>query len=201
MGADPFSVLGLERGASADDVLAARRRLAKDLHPDVGGDQVRMQEVNAAAQAALAIVSGSSDAAAGTPPSPRRRGAPSGSTRAAGSAGDRGWRVAQDSPSLTIEALPAEAFEAIAVVTTWIGEALIDDPPYLLEAHLYEPFECWCRIELVPDAGASSVSLTVAVDDGTLPDVDAVRDVYVANLNRLDWDEVAQPPGASPPPP
>ena len=106
--------------------------------------------------------------------------------------------MAQDSPSFTVEALPVEAFEAIAVVTSWMGEVLVDDPPYLLEAHLYDPFECWCRVELVPDAGASSVSLVVAVETGDgLVDVDAVRDEYVANLNRLDWSD----PDATPPRP
>jgi hypothetical protein len=38
----------------------------------------------------------------------------------------------------------------------------------------------------VPDAGSSTVSLTVAAIDGApAPDVEAVRDLWVANLNRL----------------
>jgi hypothetical protein len=94
--------------------------------------------------------------------------------------------VQQDMPSFTIDALPAESFEALLIVTTWMGELLVDDPPYVLEAHLLEPGPCWCRLDLVPDAGGSTVTLTVAaVGDVPAPDVEAVRDVWVANLNRL----------------
>ena len=91
-----------------------------------------------------------------------------------------------DVPSFTIDALPVEAFEALLVVTSWIGELLVDEPPYLLDVHLYEPGHCWCRLELVPDAGASTVSLTVASIGGVpAPDVEAVRDAWVAHLNQL----------------
>jgi hypothetical protein len=69
---------------------------------------------------------------------------------------------------------------------------LVDEPPYLLDVHLYEPAECWCRLELVPDAGSSTVSVTVAaVESGPFPDVDEVRDVWIAHLNQLGrWDGV-----------
>ena len=82
-----------------------------------------------------------------------------------------------DAPSFTIDSLPVEAFEALLVVTSWIGEVLVDDPPYVLEVHLDEPSPCWCRLDLVPDAGSSTVSLTVASIDGTpAPDIEEVRD-------------------------
>ena len=91
-----------------------------------------------------------------------------------------------DAPSYTIDVLPAEAFEALLIVTSWIGEVLVDDPPYVLEVFLQEPTPCWCRLDIVPDAGASMVSLMVAaVEGGEVPDIDAVRDVWVANLNSL----------------
>ncbi len=71
-------------------------------------------------------------------------------------------------------------------MTSWMGEVLVDDPPYVLEVHLIEPAPCWCRFDLVPDAGGSTVTLTVASIDGTpAPDVELVRDTWVANLNRL----------------
>jgi hypothetical protein len=96
-------------------------------------------------------------------------------------------RVQHDFPSFTIDALPAEAFEALLVVASWIGELVVDDPPYLLEAQLDDPVPCWCRLELVPDAGGSTVSLTVVFDGLPQEGVDAetVRDTWVANLNRL----------------
>lgn len=47
---DPHDVLGVPRGASAADVQAAYRRLARRYHPDApdGGDPARMRAVNAA---------------------------------------------------------------------------------------------------------------------------------------------------------
>ena len=85
-----------------------------------------------------------------------------------------------------IEALPVVAFEALLVVTSWIGEVVVDEPPYQLDVLLLDPLRCWCRLDLVPDAGASTVSLTIAaLPDEPLPDIDDVRDLWVASLNRL----------------
>jgi hypothetical protein len=50
-GMDPFDVLGLEPGASAEEAGAAYRHLAKRWHPDRGGGaaaQARMAEINVA---------------------------------------------------------------------------------------------------------------------------------------------------------
>ena len=69
-----------------------------------------------------------------------------------------GGRLAHDVASFTIEALPAEAFEALLIVATWLGEVVVDEPPYQLDVVLGEPFDCWCRLDLVPDAGASTVA-------------------------------------------
>ena len=51
MAADPFAVLGIAPDASAEEVAAAYRRLAKQWHPDRGGgpdSARRMAEINAA---------------------------------------------------------------------------------------------------------------------------------------------------------
>lgn len=96
-----------------------------------------------------------------------------------------------DHPSFTIEALPAEAFEGLLVVAAEIGDVIDDDPPYRLEVALIDPIRGWCRIELTPDAGACTVSLSVASEPGGAPpDVDAVRDVWIEALNRLDWADL-----------
>jgi len=96
--------------------------------------------------------------------------------------------VARDVPSFTVEALPVETFEAMLVVANWLGEVLDDDPPYRLETYLHEPLDCWCRLDVVPDAGASTVSLTVAgIDGGSTPDVLVVRDAWISGLNAIDW--------------
>ncbi len=162
MTTDPFAVLGVSPDATPDEVRSARRRLAAEFHPDHGGDAVRMGEINAAFDVVIAQLA---DRAV---PVPAYRG------------------VQHDSPSFTIDCLPVDAFEALLVVTSWMGEVLVDDPPYVLEVHLTEPGPCWCRLDLVPDAGGSTVTLTVAsVDGDPAPDVEAVRDAWVANLNRL----------------
>jgi hypothetical protein len=149
-----------------------------------------MREVNQAFDAAVRQLTGRATRSPASPPpepapadpapSPRR---PTGDVRRGGRS--RRVGVEHDVASFVIEALPVEAFEAVLVVVSWIGEALVDDPPYLLEAHLVEPAPCWCRFELVPDAGATTVSLTVAGIEGEAPSVDAVRDVLVDNLNQL----------------
>ncbi len=173
---DPFAALGLDRDATAADVRAARRRLAKAHHPDQGGDAEQMQVINEAADAALAATD--SPTVVAPPPS-----------TPPGSEAEPGRHITSDVPSFTVEALPVETFEALLVVTSWMGEVLDDDPPYRLDAYLSEPFDCWCRLDVVPDAGASTVSLTVAgLDDAPAPDVIAVRDAWITNLNIVDWE-------------
>jgi hypothetical protein len=180
--ADPFATLGLSDAASADEVRAARRELAKRHHPDRGGDAASMRTVNEAADAALARIDGCRP----EPVSGESRRDPSARKP---TADERiGGRVTCDMPSFTVEALPVETFEGLLVVASWIGEVLDDDPPYRLEVHLHEPSECWCRLDVVPDAGASTVSLTVAGLDSTpAPDIVAVRDLWIDQLNRVDW--------------
>ena len=184
---DPFAVLGLPPTATLDDVRAARRRLAKSVHPDHGGDEARMREVNRAFDLAVkAILRPPAAAAAAGPTGPAPPTSPSGSRRAQRPGRREGRRIEQDSPSFSIDLLPAEAFEALLVVISWVGEVLVDDPPYLLDALLREPQDCWCRIELLPEAGASMVSLTVAGLEGEdAPPVDDVRDLLVTLLNQL----------------
>lgn len=179
---DPYAILGVAPTATAAELASARRRLAQQHHPDLGGDDTAMQSLNVAYDEAVRRLS---DPVVEPPP---QASPPPAETRPYVSPpGRRPVRGLQhDAPSFTIDVLPAEAFEALLVVTSWIGEVLVDDPPYTLEVFLQEPTPCWCRLDLVPDAGASTVSLTVAgVDSDDMPDIDAVRDVWVANLNAL----------------
>lgn len=181
MSDDPFGVLGLGQGASVDDVRAARKELAKRHHPDRGGDAATMRRLNEAADAALARLAAADALSDDESPPDVSRSEPTVANRT-------GERIARDMPSFTVEALPVETYEGLLVVASWIGEVLDDDPPYRLETHLYEPVECWCQLDVVPDAGASTVSLTVAGLDGApAPDVDVVRDIWVELLNRVDW--------------
>jgi hypothetical protein len=183
---DAFALLGLTSDATTADVRAARRELAKAHHPDQGGDPAVMQAVNEAADRALALVGRPADEPADDPTRASRSGPDAPQRR---SDREPSWSgVATDVPSFTVEALPVETFEGLLIVASWIGEVLDDDPPYRLDTHLHEPVECWCRLDVVPDAGASTVSLTIAgVDGAPTPDIIAVRDLWIANLNAVDW--------------
>ncbi|MCY7297714.1 MAG: J domain-containing protein [Ilumatobacteraceae bacterium] len=183
MTTDPFEVLGVAPSATLAELSTARRRLAKRLHPDHGGDAGAMQALNAAFDEAVRLLSEPVAASNVAEPAPEPSAPPTSSTRT----GRRTVRgVQHDAPSFTIDVLPVEAFEALLVVTSWMGEVLVDDPPYLLEVFLHDPSPCWCRLDLVPDAGATTVSLMVASLEGDpAPDIDSVRDEWVANLNRL----------------
>jgi hypothetical protein len=186
--ADARQLLGLGDDADADAVRAARRRLAKALHPDVGGSAEAMQELNEATAIVLNALDEPAASAATATPSFRSqwKSRPSG-----------GFRqhvkvpVAHDVASFVIEALPVEAFEALLVATSWIGEVISDEPPYQLDVLMTDPIRCWCRLDLVPDAGASTVSLTIArlPDEPDLPDIDDVRDLWVQCLNDVGRSE------------
>jgi curved DNA-binding protein len=45
---DPWQILGVDRNATSDDVKKAYRKLAKDHHPDLGGDPDRFREIQQA---------------------------------------------------------------------------------------------------------------------------------------------------------
>ncbi len=183
MSPDPYVVLGVAPSATLAELSTARRRLAQHLHPDHGGDAGAMQGLNVAFEEAVRRLSEPAAAAPVVASAPEPSASPS-SARRAGRRTVRG--VQHDAPSFTIDVLPVEAYEALLVVTSWMGEVLVDDPPYLLEVFLHDPSPCWCRLDLVPDAGATTVSLMVAALEGDpAPDIDEVRDEWVANLNRL----------------
>ena len=175
----------MARSATLAELSAARRRLAQSLHPDHGGDAGAMQALNAAYEEAVRQL-----AVAGAPV-PEPAATPATAAHPESTTARRGRRhslrgVQHDAPSFTIDVLPVDAFEALLVVTSWMGDVLVDDPPYLLEVFLHDPSPCWCRLDLVPDAGATTVSLTVAALEGNpAPDIESVRDEWVANLNRL----------------
>lgn len=191
---DPLIVLGLPPDATLDDIDAARRALAKSAHPDVGGSLADMQRINAAAdEAARRLAAGR--IASNSPTAPAAPAADGAGTGAGGSGPGRRYGR-RDHPSFTIEALPAEAFEALLIVAGWLGDLIDDEPPYALEVALTHPIAGWCRLDLVPDAGSSTVSVTVAGEPGArppgsdAPDIETVRDAWIEGLNQLDWTDL-----------
>lgn len=190
--ADPFDLLGLAPTASSADVRAARRRLAKRLHPDHGGDISSMQDVNRAFELAMRAVRDRAEVA----PTAADVDAADVSMRAtersrgheAHDAADvprAAWWIDEDRPSFTIDALPVVAFEALLEVALRIGDVVADDSPYLFDVELRGAYACTCRVELVPDAGSSTVSLTVMGADREHwpPAAEAVRDLWISELN------------------
>lgn len=201
---DPFVVFGLDRTATLSELRAARRRLAFEVHPDrasagaAGADADAMQRLNVAFERCVAHLTGrrplappapsaSPEPPVGEPPVTRRPApSPPGPRR-------RRRFVDHDAPSFTVDALPAETFEALLIVAAAVGDVIDDDPPYRLECRMTDPISCWCRLDVVPDAGGSTVSLTVVAEvaesGGDVHDemvtAEAVRDVWVAELNQL----------------
>lgn len=167
----PHGILGVSETATAAEIRAARRELARVHHPDAGGDAAVMQQVNAAAAQALRALSAEPST---TSPDADETSEWVGTTL--------------DIPSFTVEALPVEAFEALLVAAAELGEVEDDDPPYELRTLLSAPLRCWCQLDIVPDAGASTVSVAIApADDHRVPSILDVRNAWIDALNRLDW--------------
>lgn len=182
---DPWLVLGLAPGSPPDAINEARRGLAKRAHPDVGGSVAAMQRINDAADEALRLSDAGAESSTQAAPVDGRS-----TTGRHPRPPQRVEHARYDHPSFTVEALPADTYEGLSIVATWLGEVLLDEPPYEMEVVLHEPLGGWCRLDVVPDAGASTVSLTVgALPGARTPDLDAVRDAWIDGLNRLDWSD------------
>jgi DnaJ domain len=180
---DPFAVLGVAPTATLAEVRAARRRLAMELHPDRGGDAVRMQEVNRAFDQVVRTLLGRT---APPPPAPTPRPSAAPPPRPTRPSAPRvGPWIQYDEPSFTIDVLPVDAFHALATAAEGLGDVRAEDPPYVLEVVLAEPWACWCRLELLPEAGGTTVMLVVAgLGRRRPPAIEDVRDLWIDTLNR-----------------
>ena len=172
---DPWAVLRVEPDATLRQLRAARRTLAKSAHPDLGGTSVDMARINAAFEDASRRID-----------EPPPRVATSGPRSQTSGTIWRRHRVEHDQPSFVVHCLPAEAFEDLLLVAAWLGDVHDHDPPYRLDVRLHEPEPCFCRLELVPDAGASTVSMSVEWEHEVVSvDLDGIRDLWIAGLNEL----------------
>jgi hypothetical protein len=169
---DPFLMLSVNRTATPEEIRRAWRDKARTAHPDAGGSDLAMQELNEALRKALELVGTSKIFKAVSPVLTRRE---------------------SDVSSFTVDALPAECFEALLVVAGICGAISHDEAPYQLEFSLHDAevegfLHGWCRCDLVPEAGATTVSLLVDTDEVSQGvSVEEVRDYLVANLNAIEW--------------
>jgi len=179
---DPWEVLGLDqRGATADGVRDARRRLAKLLHPDVvlggGGGRhavaeasARLADVNRAVELAMAdLATRGPQHLMGPGSQPPPVDVPMPAPSAADAAVWAGGEDAEDA-MFTIAHLPVDAFELLLLAFSSIGDPKVIDEPYLLEGQVDDPFVGVARVELAPEAGGSLVTVTtVASPRATTP--------------------------------
>lgn len=176
---NPFVVLGVDESATEQDLRQAWRHLAVRAHPDAGGSHEQMTQLNQALHLCLIQVR---ERAQQIEPikktlRPVRR------------------RIAQEMSSFTVNVLPVECWHALEIVAATCGPTIAAEPPYLLEFFLQDsPLEnaiqSWCRCDLVPEAGSTTVHVTVgSADELSAPELDNVRDFLVAELNELDWSD------------
>jgi hypothetical protein len=159
---DPWHELGLDVAtATVADVKLARRRLVKAHHPDLAagrgvpmtGD--RLVLVNQAAEQALAeiAVRGPARAPAATP-APMPAPGPESAIWLEGEA--------EADATFTIPHLPVEAFELLLLAFSSIGDPKEVDEPYVIEGMVDDPFLGMARVEVVPEAGGSIVTVTTS---------------------------------------
>jgi hypothetical protein len=157
---DPYGVLGLPPGAPPDEVRAARRALARALHPDLRSTDD--PAVRAAAERRLAEVNAAYDALAERDPPPEPSAA-----------------------VLTIAAFRPVAFEALVVAAADVGDVTDADEPFSLDVHVDGPPAGFCHLELFPEAGG-----TVVMIDSEAVDPLEIGASLVEALVRLGVDAV-----------
>jgi len=195
---DPFEVLGVSRNATLDEIRAAWKLQARSHHPDTGGTVQDMQHLNEALRLAVVeLKKAPSSTASNNEPSAKQddpatvRTSAHNNQRDARRTRQHVRRVSRDVSSFTVECLPVETFEALLIAISWYGEVVLEESPYLVEAILTDPYQCWVRFDIVPEAGASMVSVFVATYDGAVEVLsDHIRDLFVTSLNELDWNEI-----------
>ncbi len=169
---ESHDLLGLPAPATRSQIVEARRRLSLVHHPDRGGDAALMARINRAADELLTDLEEEDSTTRARPVRTER---------------DTSHKVVVDHPSFVIDVLPVLAHEVLTLAVVSIGEIVDDDPPYGLEftVNVAEPgaSRTWCRAEIVPDAGSSTVSL-VTESDGSV-DVERLRDLLVREINAL----------------
>ena len=64
-----------------------------------------------------------------------------------------------------------------------LGEVIDDEPPYRLEVMMFRPNDDWVVFDLVPDAGSTTV--TISIDGRPGQSIETIRDIWINALNGL----------------
>jgi hypothetical protein len=175
-----YQLLGVTRSSTVSEIVAARRVLAREFHPDRGGDPQHMALINLAFDAIIA--------SHGKEASQQITVTSANVSPADALAPETTSGFSVDHPSFTINALPAVAYEVLILAARVLGDISSDEPPYLLEVQLEDPPMTWCRLEIVPDAGSSTVSFVV---DKKI-DAQQIRDLWITTINEIGFSSREQ---------
>ena len=172
---DPYEILGVSNASTEEDLRLAWREKMRSSHPDVGGSHEETIHFNQALKDALALLA--------TRPS---------SKSASRDGASRVSRYTRDVSSFTVDVLPVECWHALEIVAGQCGAVIVEEPPYLLEFTMHDSglsdfIDAWCRCELVPEAGGTTVHVTVGSFAHSATNIELVRDHLVDSLNALDW--------------
>lgn len=172
----PFDILGVEPGATHVEIRTAWRIKAASRHPDAGGSHHEMVELNEALAQALAL-------------------SPSHVTTKSEGTTQRSARsfVATDLSCFTIDALPVDAWNILFLCASECGPIIDEEEPYLLEFLMHDTSiselrDVMCRCEIVPEAGGSTVHVSVTSDYGSFTNVEMVRDYLVTAINTQETE-------------
>jgi len=175
---EAFSLLAVEPGSSVEEIRKAWRQQSVLFHPDTGGSNEAMIALNNALEIALEWS-----------PEQAENSVPENSKTTSFAV----HRLRRDVSSITVNVLPVECWHGLEIVAALCGPTIQDDPPYLLEFLLHDTslphsLNGWCRCECVPEAGGTTVHLTVgSARDSEMPNIDDVRDYLVEQLNHIEW--------------
>ena len=175
-----YQLLGVSRYSTHSEIISARRILAREFHPDRGGDPQHMALINLAFDAIMASHTHASDTHSSVD-LPLVSDEPICVTNQFDTLIGNKFKV--DRPSFTINALPVVAYEVLLLAAQVLGDVSSDEPPYLLEVQLEDPPMTWCQLEIVPDAGSSTVSFIVDREVNTV----AIRDLWVQTINEIGF--------------
>jgi hypothetical protein len=184
-----YELLGLSPTANDEEIHAARRRVAFDVHPDRGGTTQAMAAVNAAFVSIMKVrrsTQAASEPIKSTITDSVSRDDPLSNPVRDVPSRHRVW--SRDTPSFSINVLPVEAFEYLLLAAQELGDIVDSDPPYVLEVvmHVLTSGDVWCRLEVVPDAGSSTISLICESFPELGVSAESCRDQWVAVVNALD---------------